>query len=75
MAQQAYCMKCKTKREMAGGKSVTMKNGRKAMKGKCKKCGTKVFAITGGSTGTKMRRSNKRKSRKSRKNRTKKSRK
>jgi hypothetical protein len=72
MAQQAYCMKCKTKREMSGGKSITMKNGRKAMKGKCKKCGTKVFAITGGATSTKMRRSNKRKSRK---NRTKKSRK
>ena len=72
MAQQAYCMKCKIKRDMLGGKSFTMKNGRKAMKGKCKKCNTPTFAITGGAASTKMRRSNKRKSRK---NRTKKSRK
>ena len=41
MAEKAYCMKCKSKREMKGGKSVTMKNGRKAMKGNCKKCNTK----------------------------------
>lgn len=72
MAQQAYCMKCKIKRDMSGGKNITMKNGRKAMKGNCKKCKTKMFAITGGAASTKMRRSNKRKSRK---NRTKKSRK
>ncbi|MEW5839683.1 MAG: DUF5679 domain-containing protein, partial [Thermoproteota archaeon] len=28
MATQAYCVKCKAKREMKGEKQVTMKNGR-----------------------------------------------
>ena len=47
MADQAYCMKCKTKRNISGGKPMTMKNGRKAIKGTCSKCGTGVFRITG----------------------------
>jgi hypothetical protein len=40
-------MKCKAKRSISGEKKVTMKNGRKAVKGKCSKCGTGVFRITG----------------------------
>ncbi len=43
----AYCMKCKTKREMVAPKVVTMKNKRKAVKGTCSKCGTKMFKIGG----------------------------
>ena len=42
---KAYCMKEKAKREMKNPKSVTMKNGRKAMKGTCSKCGTNMFRI------------------------------
>jgi RNase P subunit RPR2 len=42
---KAYCMKCKKTMEMVGGKEVTMKNGRKAMKGTCTKCGTGMFRI------------------------------
>lgn len=42
---KAYCMKCKTKREMTGEKKVKMKNGRPATKGTCAKCGTKMFRI------------------------------
>ncbi|MCH8103236.1 MAG: hypothetical protein IIB28_08805 [Chloroflexi bacterium] len=42
---QAYCMKCKTKREMNNPEQVTMKNGRPATKGICPTCGTKMFKI------------------------------
>ena len=44
---EGYCVKCKAKREMSDSKEVTMKNGRKAMKGKCKKCGTGMYKILG----------------------------
>ena len=42
---EGYCVKCKTKREISEGNEVTMKNGRKAMKGKCPKCGTGMYRI------------------------------
>ena len=42
---QAYCVKCKKKREMSNAKEVTMKNGRKAMKGVCPVCGTGMYSI------------------------------
>jgi len=42
---QAYCMKCRTKREMKDAKSITMKNGRPATQGTCPVCGTKLFRI------------------------------
>jgi cold shock CspA family protein len=42
---QAYCMKCRAKREMKDSKSVTMKNGRPATQGVCPVCGTKMFRI------------------------------
>ncbi len=45
MATTAYCVKCKDKREMADETEVTMKNGRKAVKGKCPKCGTGMYSI------------------------------
>jgi Zn finger protein HypA/HybF involved in hydrogenase expression len=44
---EAYCVKCKAKREMADAQEVTMKNGRKAMKGKCPVCGTGMYRIMG----------------------------
>ena len=47
-AVEAYCVKCREKREMANAEEVTMKNGRKAMQGKCPVCGTKLFRIMGG---------------------------
>jgi hypothetical protein len=43
----AYCMKCKTKREMINITNVKMKNGRPAKTGKCRVCGTKMFKIGG----------------------------
>lgn len=44
-APQAYCVKCKTKREMKDHQQITMKNGRPATEGKCPECGTKMFKI------------------------------
>ena len=44
---KGYCMKCKKKQEMVSMKKVTMKNGRKAAKGKCIKCGTNMYKILG----------------------------
>lgn len=42
---QAYCMKCRTKREMKDTKAITMKNGRPVIQGVCPTCGTKMFRI------------------------------
>ena len=41
----AYCVKCRTKREIKDPQEVTLKNGRPAVKGTCPECGTKVFRI------------------------------
>ena len=45
MAETGYCVKCKSKKEMKDTQNVTMKNGRKAMKGKCATCGTGMYKI------------------------------
>jgi NAD-dependent SIR2 family protein deacetylase len=42
---QAYCVKCKAKKEMKNAKSITMKNGKPATQGVCPECGTKMFKI------------------------------
>ncbi len=42
---EAYCVKCKAKREIKNPKQVTMKNGRPATEGTCPVCGTKIFRI------------------------------
>lgn len=47
MAEKGYCVKCKAKSEMKDAKQVTMKNSRKAVKGKCAKCGTGMYKILG----------------------------
>jgi pimeloyl-ACP methyl ester carboxylesterase len=44
-AVEAYCVKCKTKREMQDIQQVTMKNGRPALQGTCLVCGTKLHRI------------------------------
>ena len=46
-AMEAYCVKCKAKREMKDAKQVKMKNGRAAMKGRCPTCGTGLYRIMG----------------------------
>jgi hypothetical protein len=42
---QAYCFKCKSKRDIKDPVTVTLKNGRPATQGSCPNCGTKVFRI------------------------------
>ena len=42
---QAYCVKCKEKRDMKNVKVVLMKNKRPAVQGECVECGTKMFKI------------------------------
>jgi len=48
---EGYCVKCKAKQEMANANEVSMKGKggkeRKALKGKCPKCGTTMFRILG----------------------------
>ncbi|MGA7249589.1 MAG: DUF5679 domain-containing protein, partial [Candidatus Cybelea sp.] len=45
LAAEAYCVKCKAKREIKDAVQITMKNGRPAVEGKCPVCGTKMFKI------------------------------
>jgi hypothetical protein len=42
---EAYCLKCRTKREMKDEQQITMKNGKPATQGVCPVCGTKMFKI------------------------------
>ena len=42
---QAFCLKCRTKREMRNPQPVTLKNGRPATQGSCPVCGTKMYRI------------------------------
>ncbi len=49
---EGYCVKCKAKKEIADGVEEVMKNGRKAIKGKCPTCGTVMFKILGGKAVT-----------------------
>ncbi len=44
---EAYCVKCREKRPITSPREVTMKNGRKAIKGTCAVCGTGLYRITG----------------------------
>ena len=44
-SMEAYCFKCRTKREISKPQQVTLKNGRPATQGACPVCGTKVFRI------------------------------
>ena len=45
---EGYCVKCKSKREITAGVEEAMKNGRKAIKGRCPTCSTVRFKILGG---------------------------
>lgn len=42
---EAYCVKCRAKKEMKDAKAITMKNGKPATQGVCPTCGTKMFRI------------------------------
>ncbi len=42
---EAYCFKCRAKREIRNPQQVKLKNDRPATRGVCPVCGTKVFRI------------------------------
>ncbi len=42
---EAYCVKCRAKKEMQNAQEITMKNGKPASQGTCPDCGTKMFKI------------------------------
>ena len=42
---EAYCVKCRTQKEIKDGQVITMKNGKAATQGLCPTCGTKMFRI------------------------------
>jgi Zn finger protein HypA/HybF involved in hydrogenase expression len=45
---EGYCVRCKAKKEIADAAEEVMKNGRRAIKGKCPTCGAVMFKILGG---------------------------
>ena len=48
MSKTGYCVKCKKKDvPIENAEEVTMKNGRKALKGSCGTCGTGMYRILG----------------------------
>ncbi len=42
---EAYCMKCKSKKQMSNPVQDKMANGRDCVKGVCPDCNTKMFKI------------------------------
>jgi len=40
-----YCVKCREKVDLENEEEYEMRNGKKAIKGVCPQCGTKVFVI------------------------------
>jgi hypothetical protein len=44
---EGYCVKCKAKKEIVDAVEELMKNGRKAIKGKCPTCGTVMSKLLG----------------------------
>lgn len=44
----AYCLKCRTKREIRNPRTVNLKDGRSSSQGTCQVCGTKVSRIIKG---------------------------
>lgn len=49
---EGYCVKCKAKKEIAEAVEEVMKNGRRAIKGKCPDCGVVMFKILGGKSAS-----------------------
>ncbi len=42
---EAYCVKCRAKRDVKDPKKIIMKNGKPAIQGTCPVCGPKLFRI------------------------------
>lgn len=48
LAREAYCMKCRARREMRDPREVTTQSGRRALTGTCPECGTTMFVFIKG---------------------------
>lgn len=44
---EAWCLKCRVKKEIKSPKTVTMKNGNRGIRGVCPVCNTNVFRVVG----------------------------
>ncbi|MEM4312037.1 MAG: DUF5679 domain-containing protein [Nitrososphaerales archaeon] len=42
---EAFCVKCKAKREIKNPQTVTLKNKRQALKGTCPVCGKTIYRM------------------------------
>jgi len=42
---EGFCVKCRERVELSGEEEFEMRNGKKAIKGVCSRCGTRVFKI------------------------------
>jgi len=42
---EGYCVKCRERVDMTGEEQVEMKNGKKAIRGSCSRCGTPIYRI------------------------------
>ena len=45
---EGFCVKCRKKVKIQNPEEVTLKNGRKAVKGTCPNCGTVVYRFIKG---------------------------
>ncbi|MBI3966635.1 MAG: hypothetical protein HY329_13455 [Chloroflexi bacterium] len=45
--RDAYCVRCRDRRELTRPRQVILRNGRTAIRGRCSTCGTRVARITG----------------------------
>lgn len=52
MEFEGYCIKCKTKRTITGGRIETTAKGRRMAKGTCSVCGTKVTRFMSSKQGS-----------------------
>lgn len=44
---EGYCVKCRRRSEMVNVEEVTMSNGKGALRGRCRTCGTGMYKILG----------------------------
>ena len=40
-----YCVRCKTRKGISEAKTITLKNGRRAIRGVCPDCGSAMYRI------------------------------
>ncbi len=46
-AAEGYCVKCRRSSAMVAAEEVRMSNGKRALRGRCRTCGTGMYKILG----------------------------